>query len=80
LREFLSRGRGKAIILSARAYPLGETAAFGVWSEALERYLRGLGREDVSRLCGGFLDDLAEGFAGSASLGATSQRVIEHSP
>ncbi len=58
-REFLARRRGRAITLSARAYPLGETAAFGVWSEALERHLRGLGAEEVSQLCGGFLDDLA---------------------
>src|SRR6266542_5591844 len=58
-REFLARRRGRAITLSARAYPLGETAAFGMWSEALERHLRGLGTEEVSQLCGGFLDDLA---------------------
>jgi class 3 adenylate cyclase/DNA-binding CsgD family transcriptional regulator len=45
--------------LSARAYPLGETAAFGLWAEALERHLRPLPASEVSALCGGFLDDLA---------------------
>jgi DNA-binding CsgD family transcriptional regulator len=58
-REFLARRRGRAITLSARAYPLGAPVSFGVWSEALERHLRGLGAEEVSQLCGGFLDDLA---------------------
>ena len=57
--EFLARRHRGAITLSARAYPLGETAAFCVWSEALERHLRGLDAQDVSQLCGGFLDDLA---------------------
>src|SRR6266511_1622239 len=36
-REVLARIRGETITLSARAYSLGETASFGVWSEALER-------------------------------------------
>src|SRR6266536_3009791 len=58
-QEFLARRRGRAITLSARAYSLGETASFGVWSEALERHLRDLDAEGVSQLCGGFLDDLA---------------------
>ncbi|HYT81588.1 MAG TPA: LuxR C-terminal-related transcriptional regulator [Actinomycetota bacterium] len=58
-REFLARIRGETITLSARAYSLGETASFGVWSEALERHLRGLTTQEVTDLCGGFLDDLA---------------------
>ena len=58
-REFLARRRGRAITLSARAYPLGETSSFGLWSEALEGHLRILGAEEVSQVCGGFLDDLA---------------------
>jgi DNA-binding CsgD family transcriptional regulator len=58
-REFLARRRGRATALSARAYSLGETASFGVWSEALESHLRGLDPEEVARQCGGFLDDLA---------------------
>src|SRR5262245_12970940 len=58
-REFLSRRRHETIALSARGYPLGATASFGVWVEAFEHHLRGLAREEVGRLCGGFLDDLA---------------------
>jgi DNA-binding NarL/FixJ family response regulator len=58
-REFLIRKRGRATTLAARAYPLGETVSYGVWSEALESHLRGLGAEEISELCGGFLDDLA---------------------
>jgi DNA-binding NarL/FixJ family response regulator len=58
-REFLARKRHDAIALSARGYPLGATASFGVWVEAFERHLRGLRHDDVSQLCGGFLDDLA---------------------
>jgi hypothetical protein len=30
--EFLERQRRRAITLSARAYPFGETVSFGVWS------------------------------------------------
>jgi DNA-binding CsgD family transcriptional regulator/tetratricopeptide (TPR) repeat protein len=56
---FVERRRGRSITLSARAYPLGETAGFGVWSEAFEGYLSGLESDEVSELCGGFLDDLA---------------------
>src|SRR5262249_58199423 len=41
-REFLARSQARVVGLSARAYPLGETASFGVWSEALESHLRGL--------------------------------------
>jgi predicted ATPase len=58
-REFLARQHGRVTGLSARAYPLGETAPFSVWSEALEGHLRLLGAAEVSALCGGFLDDLA---------------------
>jgi DNA-binding CsgD family transcriptional regulator len=58
-REFLAHRRGRAIALTARAYPLGDTASFGMWSEALESYLRGLGSDEVAVLCDGFLDDLA---------------------
>jgi DNA-binding NarL/FixJ family response regulator len=57
--EFLARKRDRAITLSARAYPLGETASFGLWSEALEGHLREIDAEEVSELSGGFLDDLA---------------------
>lgn len=58
-REFLARNRRRTIGLSARAFPLGASASFGVWSEAFEHHFRGLPSEDVIRLCGGYLDDLA---------------------
>ena len=58
-REFLARGQGGIVGLSARAHPLGETTSFGVWSEALESHLRGLPPNEITELCGGFLDDLA---------------------
>ncbi|MFL5952492.1 MAG: ATP-binding protein [Gaiellaceae bacterium] len=58
-REFLTRPRLRVTTLAARAYPLSETAAFGVWSEAIESHLHTLDAAEVSRLCGGFLDDLA---------------------
>ena len=57
--EALEDRRRASIELSARAHPLGDTASFGLWVEALERHLRTLGKAEVARLCGGFLDDLA---------------------
>jgi DNA-binding CsgD family transcriptional regulator len=60
LVEELAARRRRFVVLSARAYPLGTTASFGLWAEALESQLRGLAAEQITRLCGGFLDDLAE--------------------
>ena len=60
VEELAARHRRRAVTLSARAYPLGTTASFGLWAEALEHQLRGLPAEEISDLCGGFLDDLAE--------------------
>src|SRR5437660_3036465 len=57
--ELMARSRRRAIGLSARAYPLGRTASFGLWAEALDRHLRGMPPDKVSSLCGGFLEDLA---------------------
>ncbi|HEV3364603.1 MAG TPA: AAA family ATPase, partial [Acidimicrobiia bacterium] len=57
--ELAARHAGDVVTLSARAHPMGETAAFGLWAEALDGYLRSLEPRDVSRLCGGLLDDLA---------------------
>ena len=45
--------------LSARAYPLASSTAFGLWAEALERHLQSVPPAEVSGLCGGYLDDLA---------------------
>jgi class 3 adenylate cyclase/DNA-binding CsgD family transcriptional regulator len=57
--ELLAHPGGEVLVLSARAYPFGQTASFGLWSEAFERHLRHLSVHDVVELCGGFLDDLA---------------------
>lgn len=57
--DTLARGARTSVTLVARAYPLGETAPMGLWAEAFEGYLRGLPVEEVTRLCGGFLDDLS---------------------
>jgi class 3 adenylate cyclase/DNA-binding CsgD family transcriptional regulator len=57
--ELAARHATGVTALSARAYPLGATSAFGVWAEALERHLRGLEPRDVERLCAGCVDDLA---------------------
>jgi DNA-binding CsgD family transcriptional regulator len=57
--EFLARNRERALALSARAHPLGETSSFGVWAEALESHLRGRDAAYISEVCEGFLDDIA---------------------
>jgi DNA-binding CsgD family transcriptional regulator/tetratricopeptide (TPR) repeat protein len=57
--EFLARNRQRALTLSARAHPLGETSSFGVWAEALETHLRGQDAAHISEVCEGFLDDIA---------------------
>ncbi len=57
--ELLARCATDAIGLAARAHALGATTAFGVWAEGLERHLRTLDADEIERLCGGFLDDLA---------------------
>jgi len=57
--ELVDRHPDDIIALSGRAYPLGMTASFGPWSEALERYLRVLSPDQIADLCGGFMDDLA---------------------
>jgi DNA-binding CsgD family transcriptional regulator len=58
-RTFLERHRRTTAALSARAFPLGASESFGVWSQALEDRLRGLTANEVTALCGGYLDDLA---------------------
>jgi DNA-binding CsgD family transcriptional regulator len=57
--ELLARHRRTGIGLSARAFPLGGTAPFALWAEALESQLRTMAAEDVAAVCGGFTDDLA---------------------
>lgn len=73
--EALQRAPRSTIRMSARAYSLGEAAAFGVWAEALESHLGSLSAADVSRLCGGWLDDLASLLRSVACLrGSAPQR------
>ena len=48
--------------LVAQAYPLAASAAFGLWTEALDPFLQSLPDDEVVDLCGGLLDDLASLF------------------
>ena len=58
VREFLAR-HAEVTPLLARAHPMGDTTAFGLWAEALDGHLRHLTATDVARCCGGFVEDLA---------------------
>ena len=58
-RELLAR-HPEAAGLFARAHPLGVTAAFGVWAEAIDPLLQGRSDRQVVAACGGLLDGLAE--------------------
>jgi predicted ATPase len=60
-RELLAR-HGEVTGLVAQAYPLAASAAFGLWTEAVDPFLRSLPDGDVVELCGGLLDDLASLF------------------
>ena len=73
-REFLARSRAGVVGLAARAHPLGEMTSFGVWSEALESHLRGLPPNEITELCGGFLDDLAALLHSVAAVHGSTER------
>jgi DNA-binding CsgD family transcriptional regulator len=75
--EILARNRRGVLGLSAWAYPLGATASFGLWAEALERHLSGLDEDSLRRLCGGVLDDLAVLLR---SVAAVHRSVPAHQP
>jgi DNA-binding CsgD family transcriptional regulator len=60
-RELLMR-HPEATCLVAQAYPLAASAAFGLWTEALDPFLQSLPEDEVVELCGGLLDDLASLF------------------
>src|SRR5438874_68943 len=66
--ELLNRHQRTVIGLSARAYPLGATASFGLWMEAFERHLSRLPPAEIRALCGGVLDDLASVLRSVASV------------
>ncbi|MCA1843717.1 MAG: adenylate/guanylate cyclase domain-containing protein, partial [Actinobacteria bacterium] len=51
VREFLSR-HDEVTPLSARAHPMGDTTAFGLWAEVLDGHLRHLPATEVARCCG----------------------------
>jgi ATP/maltotriose-dependent transcriptional regulator MalT len=58
-QEFLFRTRGRATGLRARGYPLGAAMPFGLWAELFDGYLRGRPADEVRRLCGDLVTDLA---------------------
>jgi DNA-binding CsgD family transcriptional regulator/tetratricopeptide (TPR) repeat protein len=60
-RELLARHRDVTGLV-AEAYPLGSSATFGLWTEALAPLLQSLSDDEVVDLCGGLLDDLASLF------------------
>lgn len=68
--ELLDLHRNDVTGLNARAYPLGATASLGLWTEAIERHLRGLDAEAVLELCGPYVDDLAAILPSVAKTGA----------
>jgi len=52
-------------------------ASFGLWAEALDRYLRDLPAEQVASACGGFLEDLAGLLRGVAAIyGSTPSQEV----
>jgi ATP/maltotriose-dependent transcriptional regulator MalT len=57
--EVIARHEHAAVCLSARSYRWGTTASFGPWIEALDRHLRRRPAEEVRRLCGASLAELA---------------------
>lgn len=57
--DVMSRHAGEAVRMSARSYRWGSTTSFGPWVEALDRHLRGRSHDEIRRLCGPSLDDLA---------------------
>jgi predicted ATPase len=60
-RELLVRHR-EATGLAAQGYRLAASAAFGLWTEAIDPFLQTLTDDEVVELCGGLLDDLASLF------------------
>jgi DNA-binding CsgD family transcriptional regulator/DNA-binding IscR family transcriptional regulator len=60
-RELLAR-HAEVTGLVAQAFPLAASAAFGLWTDALDPFLQPLSDGEVLELCGGLLDDLASLF------------------
>jgi tetratricopeptide (TPR) repeat protein len=70
--EFLAFNDRRTIRLTSRAFPLGDSASFALWAEAIERHFRGLTPEVIGELCGGYLDDLAGLLRSVATIRAKS--------
>jgi DNA-binding CsgD family transcriptional regulator len=66
-RELLAH-HPEAAGMFARAHPLGVTAAFGLWAEAIDPLLEGRSDREVTATCGGLLDDLASLFHRVAAI------------
>ena len=66
---FLTRHRVRAFTLRARGHPLGAAASFGLWAEVFDSHLRARSHDEVTRLCGGLVEDLA-GLLRTSSRGA----------
>lgn len=78
--ELASRYGEGVVTLSARAYPLGATTAFGVWTEALEGHLRGLDPDEVDQLCAGASDDLTGLLRSVRAARGTRSAPVEEPP
>jgi DNA-binding CsgD family transcriptional regulator len=73
-RELIAR-HPEVTGLVAQAYPLASSAAFGLWTEAVDPFLQSLADAEVVELCGGLLDDLASLFHSVARVrGAVPER------
>jgi DNA-binding CsgD family transcriptional regulator len=57
--------------------PFGGTAAYELWGEALDSYLRSVPPDQIARLCGGFVDDLAVLSHRIAAVAATLEGKAE---
>ncbi len=72
--EALRRVDGRAVCLSARAYRWGGTASFGLWIEALDRYLRQLDTTEARALCRSPLASLLPSVEAEGGLGREPHR------
>ncbi|MHA6796172.1 ATP-binding protein [Pseudonocardia bannensis] len=78
--QFAAEHGGRRTVLTARAYHLGATTAFGVWAEALDGALRARPPEEVRRLCAGAEDELAALLRSVAALGDRAPRPDPQCP
>jgi DNA-binding CsgD family transcriptional regulator len=73
--RFVAEQGAALTALTARAYHLGATTAFGVWAEALDGALRARPRDEVRRLCAGVEPELAGLLRSVAALGDRTPRA-----